>query len=133
MLLRQIVERLDEELGRLRRLREIVAELEPRATFSIAGAAVDEPTPIEAKSDAVTEPRVRRIVSREPRAERRVKVAEKPQTALTSAIPAGPVVVSAATVAKENAAKKLAQKIVPKVEEGTLGAMIRALRQQGAV
>ncbi len=70
---------------------------------------------------------------REGRSVRRSNVADRPQTALTSAIPARPVVVSASALAKENAAKKEAHPVKPKVVEGTLGAMIRALGQQGAV
>ena len=134
MLLQQIVEKLDAELDRLQRLREILAGLRGSPPFvlpSIAAAAeVVEVTP------APMEIEVKRLPPRAARGgggTRRARPVTKAHTALTSAIPARPVVVSADALAKENAAKREARPVKPKVVEGTLGAMIRALGQQGAV
>ena len=132
MLLQNIVEKLDAELDRLQRLRDIIAGLRgaPALVASLAAAAdVAEPAQV------AVEVQVQHIPAHMPREGRRMRsrVVEKPHTALTSAIPARPVVVSADALARENAAKKEAQPVRPKVVEGTLGAMIRALGQQGAV
>ena len=131
-MLQQIIETLDQELLRLGRLREIIAALAHTPELFRPDTQPAEAQEVEPEAAPVRVLRVRQRLQRGGRVARREKVSEKPRTALTSAIPTGPVVVSASAVAKEHAAKKLAREAAPKVEEGTLGAMIRALRQQGA-
>jgi hypothetical protein len=140
MLLQQIVEKLDQELGRLYQLREIVAGLAhgPRLEFP-GNEAVDTTIAIEPAAPPVKEAaaqpkgRVRRSFGRRTQEPRQRSAAEKAHTALASAIPAGPVVVSAAVVANQIAEKQKAREAARPVEQGTLGAMIRALGQQGAL
>ena len=132
MLLQNIVEKLDAELDRLQRLRDIIAGLRGGpALVPTLDAAEDVAEPARVPAEV----QVQHIPARVPREGRRMRLrmAEKPHTALTSAIPARPVVVLADALAKENAAKKEAHPVRPKAVEGTLGAMIRALGQQGAV
>lgn len=140
MLLQQIVEKLDQELGRLHRLREIVAGLahgprleDPVAELVGETAAEEVAKTVPTVRNAEPKPRARRGFGLRVQAPKRQNGVERPASALTSAIPAGPVVVSAATVAKQIAAKEQVREATKPVVEGTLGAMIRALGQQGAI
>lgn len=133
MLLQKIVERLDAELDRLQRLREIIAGLKGSPALVAPFVEVKQAAEPAAVRAEVEVHRLPPRLPRERRSRLRAGSGEKPHTALTSAIPARPVVVSADALAKESAAKKQVQVVKPKAAEGTLGAMIRALSQQGAV
>ena len=136
MLLQQIVAVLDGELQRLSSLREIVSGL---AGPSVLELQVQNQSALEDVPEVVREvPRKmerQRRVSKPGSRDRLVSVTRvKPQPAaraLTAAIPAAPVVVTAEALAREgtrsprgSAAKRVEAAPAP----GTLGSMIRALR-----
>ncbi len=145
MLLQQIVETLDVELDRLTRLRVIVASLGGTLNLEVGETAYpsEDVSSKEAagavKPIAVAAP----VPARVPR-KRATKAAAPPRTrahaggaavqkpkALSGPIPAGPVVVNAATLAREVAAKRAAKAEVKEVAShppGSLGSMIRALK-----
>ena len=136
MLLQHIVDVLDTELNRLNQLREIVAGLTGSAVFAFPEPVVQEETPLPAAELTETpKARKQRAASR-PAGARRGPVARRPKTpaepiALTKAIPAAPVVVSAEALARESA--RLQSRVVekaPKPAVGSLGSMIRALELQ---
>ena len=146
MLLRGIVEALDAELHRLGTLRAIVSGLKgPSAGKFVAQAAkpsalAEIPAAPELaigpKPGRVQQGRPKRGVGRRPAAatEKR-RATAKPEAdpkALTAAIPRGPVVVSAAALAKERQAQQAAKPArkagEPQPEPGSLGSRIRALR-----
>ena len=138
MRLQQIVEILDAELDRLSRLREIVAGL----TGSLVVLSEPEDTVAEMRIAASQEkaeaprpePKQRRV-RRAPAVKR--AVAEKETRALSASIPKAPVVVSAAVVQKEHAAKVLGhaarKQAETRPEPGSLGSMIRALQRETAL
>ena len=132
MLLQQIVERLDAELDRLERLRKIIAGLKGSPALVAPFIEVEQAVPPELTTAEVKVQHIPPRLPREGRRKPRAPLGEKSQGALTSSIPARPVVVSPDALAKETAAKKHAP-VEPKVFAGTLGAMIRALGQQGAM
>src|SRR5579875_739530 len=130
MLLQQIVEKLDRELNRLYRLREIVAGLKQAAplVFELPEQLPAEPAEASTVVKQAAK-RVRRTFSdRAPVARRKID-STKPQTALSGPIPPGPVVVPAAIVAERMASRKSVPS-EPRPVEGSLGAMIRAALQQ---
>ncbi len=135
MLLQQIVAALDEELDRLSQLREIVSDLAGSSVALLAGPAVPLALPSSDEHDVDASPApVEMPVHRVPARERRTRTVRSRNTpeprALTSAIPATPVVVTAEALAKRNAtARAQAEKHEqPTPAPGTLGSMIRALR-----
>ncbi|HLI76229.1 MAG TPA: hypothetical protein VKV02_04725 [Acidobacteriaceae bacterium] len=139
MLLQQIVETLDLELDRLYRLREIVSGLSQStvlrdlsASLAASNAAADLPVePVGPSRTTGQSPKVSRRAASRRQTRTKPDPAPAQKLALAGVIPNAPVVVSAATVAKEHAAKELARaqlKIVkPEADPGTLGSMIRAL------
>ena len=135
MLLQQIVATLDEELNRLSQLRKIVSGLAGSSVALLAGPAL--PPAHEVLDDggidapaAPAEMPVQRVPARERRT-RTVRSKTQPEPrALTAAIPAAPVVVTAKALAERNATARVrAEKHEqPAPAPGTLGSMIRALR-----
>ena len=135
MLLQQIVAALDEELDRLSQLRVIVSGLAGSSVALLASPALpmafdvpDDPDSDELHAPA--EMPVTRVPVRERRT-RTVRSKTKPEPrALTSAIPAAPVVVPAEALAVRNASLRAqaGKHDQPAPAPGTLGSMIRALR-----
>lgn len=138
MLLQQILAQLDIELERLQKLRAVVAGL--RRPARRAPKLAPEPDPVPAIEPAAPSPvskeephrRVRRWrisprPTRTPASPKSVRAVET--TALTSAIPAGPVIVSATDLARERerrAKVRLAAVAAPAVrEEVNLEALTR--------
>ncbi len=136
MLLQQIVATLDGELQRLLSLREIVSGLAGPSVLELQASnePVEEAKPAPANGTPAKQERPRRVLK--PRSgDRKLSVKRaKPQpeaTALTGAIPATPVVVTAEALAKEGARlqkRSAEKKVEPAAAPGTLGLMIRALR-----
>lgn len=136
MLLKQIITQLDTELDRLQKLREIVADLlspsvpiAPMADLldTVAASEVPEPALLpEDEPSRIGSGRVRGVFRQRGTRVKRQRPAEP--SALTSAIPAGPVVVSAQALARERDLRAKAQ--VPsskQIEEPTLEAIGRDL------
>ena len=147
MLLKNIVARLDAELERLEALRGIIAglaqsrlpdlplvspsEREDMRTHTVTEIPGEAP-PLLPTILAPVKPRVPRAVHRKPSAEKR---------ALQSAIPSTPVVVSAATLAREREMRPAAPaprkpepvRVAKPADEGpSLGALIRAMETRSA-
>ncbi len=147
MLLKNIIARLDAELERLEALREIVSglaqsrlpdlplispsERENMRTHTVTESSGEAPTLLPTIL-APVKPRMPRAVHRKPLAEKR---------ALQSAIPSAPVVVSAATLAREREMRPATPaprrpepvRLAKPVEEGpSLGALIRAMETRSA-
>lgn len=139
MLLQQIVAALDEEINRLSQLREIVSGLAGSSVALLAGPAL--PMTQAASGDKDVDPPQAPVglpVKRVPARERRTRIVRsktQPEPrALTSAIPAAPVVVTAEALAKRNASARAqaAKQDEPLPAPGTLGSMIRALRLEAS-
>ena len=131
------------ELDRLGRLRAMVAGLsgpsvvteqrQAKALAAVAMAAASEEQVREPKREPTRKPRQARV-KRSP-AVKRVAL-DKAQRALTGTIPKAPVVVPAAVLQKEHAAKLQGHNERKQAEErpepGSLGSMIRALQRENA-
>lgn len=109
MLLQRIITELDAELDRLQRLRSIVAQIpkpalaltetpEPLAPAGLPISPLQNPAPVQ-QPPAPVRDRGRQLVTGVVRRARRERPTEP--TALTSAIPAGPVIVSPKDLARE--------------------------------
>lgn len=142
MLLQSILQLFDQELARLRALRDIVADLATPSDvveLPIALASVVVEVPAAPEPVPIVEPAPpKRTTTRAPKGFARAAVGRKAPArkarpvdhgALTSAIPAGPVVVSADRLQVKKAAVNGSdgRNTVAPVKEGTLGSMIRAL------
>ena len=138
MLLQQIVETLDAELDRLHQLRSIVAEISAPVSFPMEAVPESVAPPLAVAVEALPDAPAlaggspRRKLAGAPRgrpaAKRKLAVEA---SALNGSIPAGPVVVNAASVAQFHAAKQAAKVLAKPAEPvGTLGSMIRALHLQ---
>lgn len=147
MLLQQIVEKLDAELDRLRAIREIVSRLQSEPVVLIPDpivveAAAPEELPQAPAAEPESAPKRPRVAKKAtakltPRSTGRRGRGPAPEAhALAKAIPAGPVVVSAAALAKERQARTNRpaeySDVPARPEPGSLGALIRSMELRSA-
>lgn len=138
--MQQIVETLDAELDRLHQLRAIVSEISVPVALGLEETSEPHTSDVTPDPEQASHPAIQAEETQAGKTRTR-KLAGAPRSrvttkrknaveasALSGTIPAGPVVVNAASVAKYHATKQAGKAPAKQADPvGTLGSMIRAL------